>query len=87
MLSRLGFQYAIVILIIGQFLLISCNPHQEKIVEIRGVYGNPKPFWDKGIELKQLGVNAIFVHSGAINQMMVDRAQSEGLKIYAEFAT
>jgi hypothetical protein len=56
-------------------------------VEIRGVYGNPKPLWDQGVNLGDLGVNAVFVHSGAINQDMVARARDEGLKIYAEFAT
>lgn len=87
MISRQGFQYTLVVLVIGLLILFSCDQQREKIVEIRGVYGSPKPFWDKGIELNSLGVNAIFVHSGSINQMMVDRAQSEGLKIYAEFAT
>ena len=29
-------------------------------VEIRGIYGNPKPFWEQGLKLKDLGVNAIF---------------------------
>ena len=56
-------------------------------VEIRGIYGNPKPFWDQGIDLSDLGVNAVFVHSGSINQAMMDQARAEGLRVYAEFAT
>ena len=41
----------------------------------------------KGIDLQELGVNAIFVHSGSITQEMIQRAHQGGLKIYAEFAT
>jgi hypothetical protein len=67
--------------------LNSCTPDSQKIIEIRGIYGNPKPFWDKELNLPALGVNAIFVHSGSINQEMMERARTEGLKIYAEFAT
>jgi hypothetical protein len=64
-----------------------CQPHNAPEIEIRGIYGNPQPFWDKEIKLNDLGVNAIFVHSGSISQEMVNRAQAEGLKVFAEFAT
>jgi hypothetical protein len=68
---------------------MSCaqKPVETETAIIRGVYGNPKPFWDKDLNLHDLGVNAIFVHSGSINQDMVNRAKSEGLKVFAEFAT
>lgn len=56
-------------------------------LKIRGVYGHPQPLWDKGYRLDELGVNAIFVHSGSIKPDMVSRARKEGLKIFAEFAT
>jgi hypothetical protein len=70
-------------------LFISCGQKSVEIEKeiIRGVYGNPKPFWDKELYLNDLGVNAIFVHSGSINHEMVKRAKSEGLKVFAEFAT
>lgn len=68
-------------------MIASCAQKAVETVEIRGVYGNPKPLWDKGYDLKELGVNAIFVHSGSINADMMKRAKSEGMKIYAEFAT
>jgi hypothetical protein len=68
-------------------LFSSCGQNSPEAPEIRGVYGNPKPLWDKGFNLKDLGVNAIFVHSGSISQGMIDRARTEGLKVYAEFAT
>lgn len=78
---------------IGHLILLSvviffgCQQDKEPEIEIRGIYGNPQPFWDKDIRLNDLGVNAIFVHGGSINQKMIDRAQSEGLKVFAEFAT
>src|SRR5690606_28052669 len=67
--------------------LVSCTPPSSKTIEIRGVYGNPQPLWDKGYQLNDLGINAIFVHSGSINEDMIDRAKAEGAKVYAEFAT
>ena len=67
--------------------LVACAQEPKSTVEIRGVYGNPKPLWDKGYNLNELGVNAIFVHSGAIDQDLIERARSEGLKVYSEFAT
>ncbi len=82
--------YSLSILLVISFGLIpfsSCDQEAPKIIEIRGVYGNPQPFWDKDLNLQDLGVNAIFVHNGSINQKMMDRARSEGLKVYAEFAT
>lgn len=68
-------------------LLIACQVKPVKNVEIRGIYGHPKPLWDKGIKLTELGVNAIFVHSGSIDQDMMDKAKVEGLMVFSEFAT
>lgn len=80
---------AVVRILIGiAYFIMGCNPIIiAQQIEIRGIYGNPKPFWDQGMVLGDLGVNAIFVHSGAINPAMVNRAKDEGLKIFAEFAT
>jgi len=75
-----------IILFIG-LLFISCQTKPIKTVEIRGIYGHPKPFWNKGISLSKLGVNAIFVHSGSIDQVMMEKAKAEGLLVFAEFAT
>jgi len=61
--------------------------HQPKRIEIRGIYGSPEPFWKKNLRLDQLGVNAIFLHSGSINDELMKRAKSQGLKVFAEFAT
>lgn len=56
-------------------------------IEIKGIYGHPKPLWDKGYTLQELGVNAVFVHSGSIDSAMMERAKTEGVKVYAEFPT
>ena len=71
----------------GLLVLGSCKQEPTKNVEIRGVYGTPQSFWDKGLKLNDLGVNAIFVHSGSINHNMINRARSEGARVFAEFAT
>ena len=62
-------------------------PAVSKQIETRGIYGSPEPFWKKNIRLNEFGVNAIFLHHGSINAGMMDRAKSEGLKVFAEFAT
>lgn len=66
------------------FLSAYCQSGQ---IEIRGVYGHPNAFWDKGFSLDQLGVNAIFVHGQSVDEAMMKRASQEGLKVFAEFAT
>jgi hypothetical protein len=59
----------------------------SKEIEIRGIYGSPDAFWKKNLRLDELGVNAIFIHDGSINESMMKRAKNEGLKVFAEFAT
>lgn len=80
------FLYILLLTLLG-LLLTSCKQAQAKPIAIKGVYGNPKPLWDKGYHLSNLGVNAIFVHSGSISHDMVNKAKSEGVKVFAEFAT
>lgn len=67
--------------------LIVCSLAGQESLLIRGIYGSPSPIWNKGYRLDELGVNAIFVRSGAIDEAMMKRAREEGLKVYAEFAT
>ena len=81
-LSRMTIRTVAICVLITFF---SCSYNNK--VEIRGIYGHPKPFWEKGIHLPDMGINAIFVHSGSINDEMMQRAEAEGLKVYAEFAT
>jgi len=52
-----------------------------------GAYANPKPFWDRGARLDGYGINAIFVHSGALQEEMIRRARGEGARVFGEFAT
>lgn len=54
---------------------------------IRGIYGSPSPFWERGWTLPELGVNSIFMHSGSITRDIMDRARREGVKVFAEFPT
>ena len=84
----MGLIKAVACILVGfGYCIFGCKPIASQEMEIRGIYGNPKPFWDQGIVLGDLGVNAIFVHSNAINSKMVSRAKEEGVKIFAEFAT
>ncbi len=62
-------------------------PGNSKKIEIRGIYGSPEPFWKKNIRLNELGVNAAFIHDGAITDSIMKRARLEGLRVFAEFAT
>jgi hypothetical protein len=84
---KICFRHILLFAFACQISLISCEQKKSQTVEIRGVYGNPKPFWDKGFNLPDLGVNAVFVHSGSIDHDMMNRARSEGLMVFAEFAT
>ena len=65
----------------------SPSPTDPATTEIRGIYGHPQPLWEKGYQLDELGVNAIFVHSGSIKPEMITRARAEGVRVFAEFAT
>jgi hypothetical protein len=58
-----------------------------KEIKIRGIYGSPEPFWKKNLKLNDLNVNAVFLHHNSINQAMINRAKTEGVKVFAEFAT
>ena len=52
-----------------------------------GVYGHPRALWDKGMNLNELGVNAVFIRSGSIDEATMARARREGCRVFAEFAT
>ncbi len=72
----------------GLILSMGCNPQRPvKKVEISGIYGHPQPIWNKGYKLPDLGVNAIFVHSGSIDEKLMQQARAEGVKVFAEYAT
>jgi hypothetical protein len=80
------------ILILVSCILFSCktgikefNVAGEKEIEIRGVYGNPVPLWEKGYRLSELGINAVFIRSSSINQEVLSKAKEDGLKLFSEF--
>ncbi len=66
--------------------IIFCIPASHGQVITRGIYGHPKPLWEKGYTLPELGINAVFVHSGSIDSELMERTKKEGVKVYAEFA-
>ena len=83
------FRFAILILF-SLFLVSSkklIHNADSKKIEIRGIYGSPDAFWKRNLRLNELGVNAVFMHSGSINESILERARFEGLKVFAEFAT
>ena len=86
------FHFLLILVSAGLLFSPEVNYGQEKpdIVnaerfEIRGIYGSPNAFWNKGISLSQLNVNAFFVNWKAINEKMMEQAGKEGLKVFAEF--
>ena len=75
------------VIVMAMSFLVSCSKEPVGTVEIRGIYGHPKPLWDKGIKLPDLGINAAFVHGGSIDSTLMEQARAEGIDIYSEFAT
>jgi len=67
--------------------MIAYGQEPNKRIEIRGVYGNPAPLWERGHTLGELGINSIFVHSGSLTREMIRRAKAEKALVFAEFAT
>lgn len=67
-------------------LFLSCHESESPRM-IKGIYGSPSPFWERGWTLPELGVNSIFMHSGSITKAIMDRARTEGVKVFAEFST
>jgi len=58
---------------------------EDKKIEIRGIYGGPYPFWEKNTRLDDLNVNSIFLSNKSIDEQLMKRARSEGLRVFAEF--
>lgn len=59
----------------------------RKRLEVRGIYSNPRAFWDKGLRLDDCGVNAIFTGASSITPALMERAAAEGARVFAEFPT
>jgi len=57
-------------------------------VEVRAVYGGfPAELLKDGKQLKDLGINAVFVGSGGVTADLVAKAHQQGVKLFAEFNT
>ena len=63
---------------LAPILLLAALAASAQPVPVRGVYSDPRPLWNAGHKLSDLGINAIFVHGGSINQAIYDRATAEG---------
>jgi len=58
------------------------RPH----IEVRGIYGGmPEELMSDGRRLTDSGINAVFMHSGAIDADRVSRLHDHGARIFAEF--
>ncbi len=77
----------VILILLSIFLLASCTQEPARQIETRGIYGHPKPLWNKGYTLPELGINAVFVHGGSVDSALMERAKREGVKVYAEFPT
>jgi hypothetical protein len=69
-------------------LLLGCNnkpnrSDQEPLV--KGVYGNPAALWKAGYDFPGLGINAVFIRSGSLDSIFINRARKERVRIYVEF--
>ena len=58
-----------------------------KVPFVKGVYGNPEAFLEKGMSFNSLGINAIFVHSVEWNADLFKAAREQGVRVYVEFPT
>jgi len=68
----------------------SSGPQPRPWIEIRGIYGGvPVQIKERGLELADFGVNALWLGSGSITRELVTTLKSEnpGLKVFAEFNT
>lgn len=61
---------------------------KRPLLRVRGIYGGIPYFSDEDRRpLKELGVNAIFLHSGSITAEKVKYVKSQGVQFFAEFNT
>lgn len=70
--------------------LLSCNAPVSKEISdefIKGVYGNPGTLLREGYTFDSLGMNAVFVRSGSLNQDFYEKSKKQGMKVFVEFAT
>jgi hypothetical protein len=54
---------------------------------VRGAYSSPQTFWDGGGRFDDYGIDALFLHSSRVDGAVLARAEEQGARVYAEFAT
>jgi hypothetical protein len=69
------------------FFVCPLDAQEEIPAMIHGIYGHPGPLWEQELRLDEMGINAIFVHSGALDTATISRARRENCRVFAEFAT
>lgn len=63
---------------------LSPRPH----IQVRGIYGGvPASLMTNGKTLADHGVNAVWIHSGALNAEEIARIKQQGVRVFAEFNT
>lgn len=55
---------------------------------VRGLYGGvPEAMLAGGLTLRDVGVNAVWIHSGSLTREAVERWHAQGARVFAEFNT
>ena len=75
------------LLLAAHCLAFPLDAQEENPTLMLGVYAHPGPIWEKGLRLDELGINAVFIRSVALDSAAIERARSENCRVYAEFAT
>jgi hypothetical protein len=52
-----------------------------------GAYSSPQQLWGTGRTFADVGINALFLHSGRVDGEVIARSAAEGATVYAEFGT
>ncbi|PZX60353.1 hypothetical protein LV84_00629 [Algoriphagus ratkowskyi] len=75
----------LILLILNAF---ACKSSSQDAPEefIKGVYGNPETLLKAGYSFDSLGMNAVFVRSGSLNQEFYNNSKNQGVQVFVEFA-
>ena len=65
------------------FFVCSLDAQEEIPAMIHGIYGHPGPLWEQELRLDEMGINAIFVHSGTLDTATISRARRENCRVFA----
>ncbi|HEV2121527.1 MAG TPA: hypothetical protein VGW38_01980, partial [Chloroflexota bacterium] len=54
---------------------------------IFGAYSSPQSFWESGHTFPEVGINALFLHSGRVDEETIRLSREQGATVFAEFGT